>query len=187
MLDDGTPSCGTSPGAATTTVRSAPVRISVVGEPDLAQLLPLMRGYCDFYGVAPRDDALLDLARTLLTDPDCEGFQLIARDDAGRPVGFATVYWSRSTLAAARTAIMNDLFVHPDARGTGLAEALVEECRVRSGRGGAVSMGWQTQRGNARAQRLYERIGATRAEWIDYSLDTTATATRRAPESDGTP
>ena len=150
------------------------MRLAVVGEPDLADLLPLMRAYCDFYGVAPGDDALLGLARTLLADPTCEGFQLIARDDSGRAIGFATVFWSRSTLAAARTAIMNDLFVHPDARGTGLAEALVEECRVRAGRGGAVSMGWQTGRDNARAQRVYERLGAARAEWIDYSVDTTS-------------
>jgi ribosomal protein S18 acetylase RimI-like enzyme len=150
----------------------APVHIAVVGEPDLADLLPLMRGYCDFYSAAPSDDALLDLARTLLADPDCEGFQLIARDDEGRAVGFATVYWTWSTLAAARIAIMNDLFVHPDARGSGLAEALVEECRVRSGRRGAASMGWQTRKDNTRAQRVYERIGASRAEWVDYSLDT---------------
>lgn len=150
------------------------MRIAVVGESDLADLLPLMRAYCDFYGVAPGDDALLDVARTLVSDPEGEGFQLIARDDAGRAVGFATVYWSWSTLTAARTAIMNDLFVHPDARGTGLAEDLVEECRLRSGRRGAVSMGWQTAKDNARAQRLYDRLGATRAEWIYYSLDATS-------------
>jgi ribosomal protein S18 acetylase RimI-like enzyme len=150
------------------------VRIAVVAESDLADLLPLMRAYCDFYGAAPSDAALLDLARTLLADPDCEGFQLIARDDEGRAVGFATVYWNWSTLAAARTAIMNDLFVHPDARGAGLAEALVDECRVRSGRRGAASMSWQTRKDNTRAQRVYERIGASRAEWVDYSLDTTS-------------
>jgi ribosomal protein S18 acetylase RimI-like enzyme len=150
----------------------APVHIAVVGESDLADLLPLMRAYCDFYGATPSDDALLDLAGTLLADPDREGFQLIARDAEGRTVGFATVYWSWSTLDAARTAIMNDLFVHPDARGTGLAEALVDECRVRSGRRGATSMSWQTRKDNARAQRVYERIGARRAEWVDYSLDT---------------
>jgi GNAT superfamily N-acetyltransferase len=154
----------------------APVHIAVVAEPDLADLLPLMRAYCEFYRVAPGDDALLGLARALVTDPEHEGFQLIARHEGGRAVGFATVYWSWSTLAAARTAIMNDLFVHPDARGTGLAEDLVEECRVRSARGGAVSMGWQTAKDNARAQRLYERIGASRSEWVDYSLDTTSTA-----------
>jgi ribosomal protein S18 acetylase RimI-like enzyme len=150
------------------------MRIAVVGGPDLADLLPLMRAYCDFYGVAPADAALLDLAQTLAVDPGREGFQLIARDDGGRAVGFATVFWSWSTLAAARTAIMNDLFVHPDARGTGLAEALVDECRVRAGHGGAVSMSWQTRKDNARAQRLYDRLGAARAEWIDYSLDTTS-------------
>ena len=157
------------------------MRIAVVGEPDLADLLPLMRAYCDFYGVAPGDDALLGLARTLLADPTREGFQLIARDDGGRAIGFATVFWSRSTLAAARTAIMNDLFVHPDARGTGLAEALIEECRLRAGRGGAVSMGWQTGRDNARAQRVYERLGAARAEWIDYSVDTTSRRSEAPP------
>ncbi|MGH9230611.1 MAG: GNAT family N-acetyltransferase [Acidimicrobiales bacterium] len=157
------------------------MHIAAVGEADLAELLPLMRAYCDFYGVAPGDAALLDLAHTLVADPDREGFQLIARDDDGRAMGFATVYWSWSTLAAARTAIMNDLFVHPDARGTGLAEALVEECRVRSGRRGAVSMGWQTRKDNARAQRLYERVGASRAEWVDYWLDTTSAAPNDEP------
>jgi GNAT superfamily N-acetyltransferase len=148
------------------------VKIAVVTEADLEDLLPLMRGYCDFYGMAPSDEALLGLARSLLANPDHEGFQLIARNDNGRAVGFATVYWSWSTLSAARTAIMNDLFVHPDARGTGLAEALIEECRVRSGRGGAVSLGWQTAKDNIRAQKVYERVGGTRAEWVDYSLDT---------------
>jgi ribosomal protein S18 acetylase RimI-like enzyme len=131
-----------------------------------------MRAYCDFYRVAPSDEELLALARTLLADPDCEGFQLIARDPESRAVGFATVYWSWSTIAAARIATMNDLFVRPDARGTGLAEALIEECRVRSGRHGAVSMSWQTRKDNIRAQRVYERVGATRAEWVDYSLQT---------------
>jgi ribosomal protein S18 acetylase RimI-like enzyme len=148
------------------------VLIAVVGEADLPDLLPLMRAYCDFYEAAPSDDQLLGLVRALVADPGCEGFQLIARDEVGRPVGFATVYWSWSTLRAARTAIMNDLFVHPDARGSGVAEALIDECRVRSGFRGAVSMGWQTAKDNLRAQRVYDRIGAQRTEWIDYSVDT---------------
>jgi ribosomal protein S18 acetylase RimI-like enzyme len=96
----------------------------------------------------------------------------MARTTDGRAVGFATVYWSWSTLAAARRAVMNDLFVEPGARGTGVAEALVEECRVRSGRRGAAVMTWQTAKSNLRAQRVYERIGARREEWVDYSLDT---------------
>ena len=148
------------------------MHIAVVTEADVPQLLPLMRSYCDFYGVAPSDEKLVALAHALLEDPDSEGFQLIARDDDGHAVGFATVFWTWSTLAADRIAIMNDLFVHPDARGSGLAEDLIEECRVRAGRGGATSLGWQTAKGNDRAQAVYDRIGAKREEWLDYSLDT---------------
>jgi GNAT superfamily N-acetyltransferase len=145
--------------------------ITVVTDDDLGDLLPLVRGYCDFYRVAPGDEQLLHVARSLIADPDREGVQLLARDDVGRATGFATVYWSWSTLSAARIAIMNDLFVVPDARGTGVAEALIEECRVRAGRRGAVSLVWQTAKDNVHAQRLYDRVGGRRAEWLDYSLD----------------
>jgi GNAT superfamily N-acetyltransferase len=146
--------------------------IAPVAEADLTELLPLMRAYCDFYEVAPPDDALLTLSRALLASPDHDGFQLIARDGAGEAVGFATVYWTFSTLSAARIAVMNDLFVAASARGSGLAEALIEECRVRAGRGGARSLGWQTAKDNVRAQAVYDRIGGVRSEWLDYSLET---------------
>ncbi len=147
------------------------MHIATVTESDLPDLLPLVRAYCDFYEVTPGDDELFALSRALIADPDLEGFQLIARDNSGRAVGFATVFWTWSTLTAAREAIMNDLFVHSDARGSGLADALIEECRVRSRRRGAASLSWQTAKDNVRAQAVYERVGAKRAEWIDYSLD----------------
>ena len=146
--------------------------VTTVTPDDLDELLPLMRGYCDFYEAAPTDDALVALSRSLIADPDGEGFQILARDDAGRALGFATVYWSWSTLSAARIAVMNDLFVASDARGSGAAEALIEECRVRAGRRGAVRLTWQTAKDNARAQKLYERVGGQRSEWLDYSLGT---------------
>jgi len=147
------------------------MRIETVGEADLAALLPLMRSYCDFYDVAPADEALLALARALLADPDREGVQLLARSSRGGPaVGFATIYWSWSTLSASRLAVMNDLFVAPEARGGGAAEVLIEECRERARQHGAASLGWQTAKDNFRAQAVYERVGGDREEWLDYSL-----------------
>jgi GNAT superfamily N-acetyltransferase len=120
--------------------------------------------------VDPDDDALLAMARALIADPDREGMQLIARNDDGEALGFATIFWSWSTSIAARIGIMNDLFVAPAGRGTGLADALiaacVEECRQR----GAAKLTWQTAPDNATAQRVYERVGATREEWVDYWL-----------------
>jgi GNAT superfamily N-acetyltransferase len=143
--------------------------IAAVREEELPDLLPLLRGYCDFYEVAPSDEALLTLARTLLEDPR-EGIQLLARDGAGAAVGFATIYWTWQTLAASRLAVMNDLFVTPGARGTGLADALIEACRERAREHGATWLGWQTAKDNLRAQKVYVRVGGERSEWIDYGL-----------------
>ena len=147
------------------------MRVRTVAEEDLADLLPLMRSYCDFYAVDPADDDLLAMSRALIADPEREGVQLIARDDDGRAHGFATVFWSWSTLSAARLGVMNDLFVHPDGRGQGVGEALIEACADRARERGAASLGWQTAKDNRRAQAVYERVGAKRSEWVDYSLD----------------
>ncbi|HYP48878.1 MAG TPA: GNAT family N-acetyltransferase [Thermoleophilaceae bacterium] len=145
--------------------------ISIATEADLPALLPLMRGYCDFYEVSPGDEELLALSRALIADPEHEGVQLIASDERGKPVGFATVFWSWSTLSASRIGVMNDLFVHPDARGSGAAEALIKACVERCRERGATSLGWQTAKDNTRAQAVYERVGGKREEWLDYSLE----------------
>jgi GNAT superfamily N-acetyltransferase len=143
---------------------------SRVVEADLPELLPLVRAYCDFYEVAPTDDALLAVSRALIADPEGEGVQLIARNERTEPVGFATVYWSWDTLLATRTGIMHDLFVLPTARGTGVADLLIEACIDECRRHGAAKLGWQTARDNTRAQAVYERVGATRDDWVDYWL-----------------
>jgi GNAT superfamily N-acetyltransferase len=146
------------------------VSVTTVEESDLYDLLPLIRSYCDFYDVAPPDGKLIALSRSLLADPADEGIQLIARDDHGRIVGFATLYWSWSTFTASRIAILHDLFVSPDARRSGVAQALMTSCRDKASERGAQELTWQTAKDNAVAQSLYERLGAQRSEWVDYSL-----------------
>ena len=147
----------------------APV-IATVTEADLDELLPLMRGYCEFYEVAPSDEELLAMSRKLIANPELEGVQLIARGDDGTAVGFATVFWTWQTLSASRLGVMNDLFVAEGARGGGHADALIAECAERCRAHGAVSLTWQTALDNARAQALYDRVGAERSQWLDYDL-----------------
>jgi GNAT superfamily N-acetyltransferase len=146
------------------------VRIERVREETLDELLPLLRGYCDFYAVTPSDEELLTLARALLADPRREGVQLLARDDEGRAIGFATVFWSWATTSAERIGVMNDLFVAPEGRGSGAAEALIEACRAECAEHGAGKLTWQTAPDNVRAQKVYDRVGASREQWLDYWL-----------------
>jgi len=146
--------------------------IARVGRDDLTDLLPLARAYCDFYEVNPSDEDLLRVSQALIADPEREGLQLMARDAAGDAVGFATIYWSWSTTDASRLGVMNDLFVAKQARGGGLAERLIEACREECARRGAGRLTWQTAPDNLRAQAVYDRVGATREQWLDYWLAT---------------
>jgi GNAT superfamily N-acetyltransferase len=151
-------------------------QISTVREEDLGVLLPLVRGYAAFYEETKgfpqaSDEALLAVSRALIAQPDHDGLQLLARDPTtGDAVGFATIYWTFSTLSAGRVAVMNDLFVAPAARGTGLAEQLIAACRTRATERGALSLQWRTALDNERAQRVYDRVGGTRSQWLDYTL-----------------
>ena len=146
------------------------VQVTRVGEGELDELLPLVRAYCDFYEVSPSDEALLALSRALIADPEREGVQLLARDEEGRALGFATIFWSWATTSAQRIGVMNDLFVAPEARGTGAAEALIEACRAECARRGAGKLTWQTAPDNLRAQAVYDRVGAVREQWLDFWL-----------------
>ena len=146
-------------------------QVLVATEDDLGELLPLMRGYCDFYETATPDDELLAIARTLIADPEGEGLQFIARDDAGTAIGFATLFWSWSTLQGGRIGVMNDLFVLPAARGRRTGEALIDACLVAVRERGARQLTWQTALDNTTAQALYDRIGGSRSQWLDYSLE----------------
>lgn len=138
---------------------------------EVEALLPLMRGYCDFYDASPPDEGLRRMARELIAAPDGDGMLLVARAGDGRLVGFAAVGWKWSSLRAARVAIMEDLFVHPDARGSGAGIGLVRECARRAKRHGAPCLGWTTALDNRRAQAVYDRVGGRGEPWLEYELD----------------
>lgn len=151
---------------------STPAEHSIrrVGTADLDELLPLMRAYCDFYEVAPSDADLRAIAEALIADPEHEGVQLMGREAGGVAVGFATLYWSWSTTEACRIGVMNDLFVAEHARGSGLADRLIEACRAQCAAHGARRLTWQTAPENHRAQAVYDRVGGNREQWVDYWL-----------------
>ena len=132
-----------------------------------------MRAYCDFYEVDPPDQALLEVSRALIADPEREGVQLIARSTEGTALGFATVYWSWDTLAASRVGIMHDLFVAPDARGTGLADDLIRACIAECAQHGDEARLADGARQRACAAGV-RTCRATRDEWLDYWLPVTS-------------
>jgi GNAT superfamily N-acetyltransferase len=145
------------------------MRIERAAEADLPILAPMMRAYCEFYRVEPPDEKLAALSRALIDNP-AEGLQLIAYQDDG-PVGFATLYWTWQTLHAARVGVLNDLYVVPPSRRSGVGRSLIERCRELCREHGAAKLVWETAPDNAAAQRLYDGLGAEASTWLSYEWD----------------
>jgi GNAT superfamily N-acetyltransferase len=144
------------------------VEVRPAREDEFEEMLPLIRAYCEFYGVEADDRGLREMFLTLISAPS-QGAVFIARD-GGRAVGFATVDWKWSSLKAARIGYLEDLFVAPDARGRGIAEALIELCAARCRELGMPALQWQTAPDNLRAQQVYNRTGAEFDTYLEYDL-----------------
>jgi ribosomal protein S18 acetylase RimI-like enzyme len=137
---------------------------------DVSALLPLMRGYCEFYEASPADAGLQGMARALIALPDDQGMLLVADDD-GEVIGFAAIGWKWSSLRGARIAVLEDLFVAPEARGRRAGEALIREGADRARSHGAPVMTWLTAPDNHRAQAVYDRLGGRSDAFLEYELE----------------
>jgi GNAT superfamily N-acetyltransferase len=136
---------------------------------DLDIVAPLFDGYRQFYG-EPTDVAL---ARRFLHDRfhHQQSVVLLAVDDEGQGIGFTQLYPLFSSVRAARTYLLNDLFVAPQARRHGVAVALMREAADFARTVGALGMSLSTAHTNEPAQRLYESLGWKRDEHFrEYSL-----------------
>jgi GNAT superfamily N-acetyltransferase len=86
------------------------------------------------------------------------------------PVGYACLYWHFTSLVPAETVLMNDLYVDPSQRGAGVGRALIEAGAQVGRERGAHHLEWATAPDNKTAQRLYDKTGAERSEWVEYEL-----------------
>lgn len=136
---------------------------------DVDRVAPLFDAYRQFYGL-PSNPALSSqyLAERLGRD---ESVVMIAEDAHGAVSGFVQMYPGFSSLAAARTYVLYDLFVDPAARQRGVGRRLMEAATEEARRRGAVSLVLSTAKTNYSAQRLYESLGWVRDEdFYEYNL-----------------
>ena len=151
-----------------TPMGSDEILIRPMTETDLETALPLFAGYQRFYRAEPDDVRNRSFFRRFL-QPSDDG-QLLGAWVDGELVGFATLYWTFSSTAAAEIVLMNDLFVQPGLRGKGVGRALIEASARVARERGAHHLEWLTATDNHAAQGLYDRMGASQSAWFGYEI-----------------
>ncbi len=128
-------------------------RLDAEGAVEAARLFALYR---EFYGQPYDEPRAAAFLRDRLSRQ--ESVVLLA-GEAGAALGFAQLYPGFSSIAAAPAWVLGDLYVLRQARGSGVATALMRRAEDLARGAGAVHLALETAVDNLTAQRLYEREG----------------------------
>ena|SRR6185312_3996155 len=144
------------------------MKISVrpVEATDEGPWLALFRDYITFYQATVPEDVIALTWQRLLSRAD-NMMALVAADEAGRALGIAALVFHRSTWSPSWYCYLEDLFVAPAARGTGIGRALIEATYAEADRRGASRTYWATQEKNETARTLYDRLGQL-TDFVQY-------------------
>jgi GNAT superfamily N-acetyltransferase len=132
-----------------------------LAEPDEAEhVARLLVAFRDWYDANwPSANAFLAGVERLIEDAQTTEFLLGAIDDDSPPSAVAQVRYRHSLWTASDDCWLEDLFVEPDARGSGLGRAMVERVIERAILRGCGRVELDVDDINASARGLYESLG----------------------------
>jgi ribosomal protein S18 acetylase RimI-like enzyme len=125
--------------------------------------------YADYAVSYPWSEAKADTIWSWLNAPQpiVEGF--LAKLDSGTTVGFIHFKAVPRTIHACYQGYIEDLYVHPDYRRSGIAMALIQSVVETAKERGWPTIRWISRKNNHAARSLYNRI-AKETDRITYEL-----------------
>lgn len=132
--------------------------IRPIGAEDYSVWRALWAGYLAYYETS-LSAAAIDVAfeRLMSDDPATFHGRLAFRD--GVPVGLVHYVFHPHMWRVEPVCYLQDLYTTPDARGQGVARALIETVYTEADEAGAPRVYWLTQEFNYKGRMLYDRVG----------------------------
>jgi GNAT superfamily N-acetyltransferase len=141
------------------------IEIRPVTSSDRAQWSVLWAGYLRFYRQHLSSEVTEGTFARLI-DRSAPLHGLIAARDAAL-LGFAHYLFHPTSWSLRENCYLEDLYVDPAARGSGVGRALIQAVYAEADRAQAASVYWLTQEFNAEGRALYDTL-ARRTSFIRY-------------------
>jgi GNAT superfamily N-acetyltransferase len=129
---------------------------------DLPDVVRLVRGLAEYEELESEFTATQSDFECLLFAPDHVAEATLAVIPGRPPVGIALYYRSVNTFKGQTGMFLEDLFVEPDLRGTGIGIALLRHLAEIAVDRGYNVIEWRVLNRNEPSIRFYERLGAPR-------------------------
>lgn len=127
----------------------------------------LYYSYLDFYESKPNEKATEILFSRLTSTP--AQIQGLVAELEGQIVGIAHYHFQLSTWTHTTHCYLEDLFVVPEARGSGIATKLIEAVRDASLENKCSELFWITKESNQTARKVYDRL-AKLSDFVRYEI-----------------
>ena len=137
---------------------------------DEADWRRLWTGYLKFYQTSVPEEVYASTFARLLGD-DARDFNALVAEVDGQLLGLTHYLFHRHAWHIEEVCHLQDLYVDPQARGTGLGRKLIEAVYARADAAGAPAVYWLTQDFNHEARQLYDRIAQV-TPFIRYNRKT---------------
>ena len=144
---------------------------------DVAVIAELIRGLARYEKLEDQVEMTEELLATALFG-ERPYAEVVLAEDGGRPVGFALFFHNFSTFLGRPGIYLEDLFVLPEHRGSGIGRMLLAHLAQLAVERGCGRLEWAVLDWNRDAIGFYERLGARpNSEWTVYRLTGEALAT----------
>ena len=128
----------------------------------------LYQGYAKYYKVTQTAE-MRDRVWSWLHESTAESEGLVAEAVDSKIIGLTHFRPFARPLSATTGGFLDDLFVLPEARGLGAADALIEGVKnIALERGWSV-VRWITAEDNYRGRSVYDRVAA-KTNWVTYDI-----------------
>jgi GNAT superfamily N-acetyltransferase len=121
---------------------------------DKQRWLILWQGYLDFYKTSLSAEQS-DLTWQRILDPEFNMNCAVAEED-GAVIGFVTYNLQNSTWSPNGHCYLEDLFVDPNSRGSGVGRSLIEYVKAFAIEKMCSRLYWNTDEDNTTARKLYD-------------------------------
>ncbi|RHZ93704.1 GNAT family N-acetyltransferase [Cereibacter sphaeroides] len=142
-------------------------RLSAADAPRLADLMTAYRRAMSGPEEAMTPEQATPLIERSVAEPD---LLLLGADHGGALAGFALAFDLPEIISGSRAGQLDDLFVMPEARGSGLARALIRQLTEIGTARGWTHLRWLVPQENATAIHLNRSI-AEPAPWDSFRID----------------
>ena len=128
----------------------------------------LYEGYQAFYNFPDRPAEFYDKAFARLMSRNVRDLRGLIYEDGGRLLGLTHYVFHPNLWRDEGVCYLQDLFTSAEARGRGVARALIEGVYAAADKAGVPSVYWLTAEDNYPGRMLYDRV-ALRSPFIRYN------------------